>query len=53
MQLDGRALDPHWDVRDVSLEELVLAYMRSPDAAVLPRPALAAGGRAAEPTGGA
>jgi ABC-2 type transport system ATP-binding protein len=53
VRLDGRALDPHWDVRDVSLEELVLAYMRTPDAAVIPRPALAAGGRAAEPTGGA
>jgi ABC-2 type transport system ATP-binding protein len=47
---DGRVLDPHWDVREVSLEELVLAYMRTPDAAALPRPALAAGGRA---TGGA
>jgi ABC-2 type transport system ATP-binding protein len=52
VRLDGQVRDPHWDVRDVALEELVLAYMRTPDAAALPRPALAAGGRATEPTGG-
>jgi ABC-2 type transport system ATP-binding protein len=34
-------LDPRWTTRGVSLEELVLAYLRRPDAAALPRPALA------------
>jgi ABC-2 type transport system ATP-binding protein len=54
VRLDGPVHDPHWDVRDVSLEELVLAYMRTPDAAALPRPVPAAGGgQTAEPTGGA
>lgn len=39
---DGQqALDPRWTARGVSLEELVLAYLRRPDAAALPRPALA------------
>ena len=33
--------DPQWTVRGVGLEELVLAYLRRPDAASLPRPALA------------
>ncbi|HEX8631279.1 MAG TPA: ABC transporter ATP-binding protein [Catenuloplanes sp.] len=33
-------LDPRWTARTVTLEELVLAYLRSPDAAALPRPAL-------------
>lgn len=34
-------LDPRWAARDVNLEELVLAYLRSPDSAALPRPRLA------------
>jgi ABC-2 type transport system ATP-binding protein len=34
-------LSPQWTDRPVSLEELVLAYLRKPDAAALPRPALA------------
>ncbi|SPL88291.1 Methionine ABC transporter ATP-binding protein [[Actinomadura] parvosata subsp. kistnae] len=34
--------DPRWRVSGVSLEELVLAYLRHPDATVLPRPALTA-----------
>jgi ABC-2 type transport system ATP-binding protein len=34
-------LDPQWTSRGVGLEELVLAYLRRPDAAALPRPALA------------
>ncbi|GAA3468335.1 ABC transporter ATP-binding protein [Nonomuraea roseola] len=33
-------LDPRWEARPVGLEELVLAYLRRPDAAVLPRPTL-------------
>ncbi|MFC7642317.1 ABC transporter ATP-binding protein [Streptosporangium lutulentum] len=32
--------DPRWSARGVSLEELVLAYLRRPDATSLPRPAL-------------
>jgi ABC-2 type transport system ATP-binding protein len=35
------ALDPRWTTRGIGLEELVLAYLRRPDAASLPRPALA------------
>jgi ABC-2 type transport system ATP-binding protein len=37
------ALSPQWTDRPVNLEELVLAYLRKPDAAALPRPALAVG----------
>ncbi|HEX2131858.1 MAG TPA: ABC transporter ATP-binding protein [Actinophytocola sp.] len=37
----GEVFDPQWTVRGVVLEELVVAYLRSPDAAVLPRPTLA------------
>ncbi|HEV8562172.1 MAG TPA: ABC transporter ATP-binding protein [Actinophytocola sp.] len=33
--------DPRWTARPAGLEELVLAYLRRPDAAALPRPALA------------
>jgi len=36
--------DPRWSARPVGLEELVLAYMRRPDAIALPGPALAAVG---------
>jgi ABC-2 type transport system ATP-binding protein len=35
------ALDPRWTTRGVGLEEMVLAYLRRPEAAALPRPALA------------
>jgi ABC-2 type transport system ATP-binding protein len=34
-------LDPRWTDRGVGLEELVLAYLRRPDSAALPKPALA------------
>ena len=37
----GPIHDPRWVVRDASLEELVLAYMRQPEQAALPRPTLA------------
>ncbi|HET9140036.1 ABC transporter ATP-binding protein [Actinophytocola sp.] len=33
-------LDPRWHSRPVGLEELVLAYLRRPEAATLPRPSL-------------
>jgi ABC-2 type transport system ATP-binding protein len=36
-------LSPQWTDRPANLEELVLAYLRKPDAAALPRPALAVG----------
>lgn len=35
------SLDPRWTARGMDLEELVLAYLRRPDAAALPRPVLA------------
>ena len=38
---DVTALDPKWTSRGVTLEELVLAYLRRPEAASLPRPVLA------------
>jgi ABC-2 type transport system ATP-binding protein len=38
---DVGPLDPKWTTRGVGLEELVLAYLRRPEAASLPRPALA------------
>jgi ABC-2 type transport system ATP-binding protein len=43
MLVRGRpdALDPRWTARGVGLEELVLAYLRRPESATLPRPALA------------
>jgi ABC-2 type transport system ATP-binding protein len=34
-------LDPKWTTRGVNLEELVLAYLRRPEAGSLPRPVLA------------
>ncbi|MFI6796964.1 ABC transporter ATP-binding protein [Streptosporangium canum] len=34
-------LDPRWTARPVNLEETVLAYLRAPDLAALPRPSLA------------
>ncbi|MEH1124968.1 ABC transporter ATP-binding protein [Micromonospora sp. CPCC 206061] len=33
--------DPRWSARPVAMEDLVLAYLREPDAAALPRPTLA------------
>jgi ABC-2 type transport system ATP-binding protein len=35
------AVPPGWEAHPVSLEELVLAYLRAPGAAALPGPALA------------
>ncbi|MGV9771677.1 ABC transporter ATP-binding protein [Streptosporangium sp. NPDC003464] len=37
----GPLPDPRWSARPVNLEETVLAYLRAPDLAALPRPALA------------
>ncbi|PPK66814.1 ABC transporter ATP-binding protein [Actinokineospora auranticolor] len=37
---DPGPLSPQWTRRAVGLEDLVLAYLRSPDAAALPRPTL-------------
>jgi ABC-2 type transport system ATP-binding protein len=34
-------LDPRWSSRGIGLEELVLAYLRRPESATLPRPMLA------------
>ena len=41
-QREQFALDPRWEQRPADLEELVLAYLRKPDAATMPRPTLAA-----------
>jgi ABC-2 type transport system ATP-binding protein len=38
---DAPTLDPRWTVRGVGLEEVVLAYLRRPESATLPRPMLA------------
>jgi ABC-2 type transport system ATP-binding protein len=38
---ETQEFDPRWTTRPAGLEELVLAYLRHPDAAALPRPALA------------
>jgi ABC-2 type transport system ATP-binding protein len=38
VRTDGRILDPAWTVRDVSLEDLVLAYLAAPAAGALPGP---------------
>jgi ABC-2 type transport system ATP-binding protein len=35
------ALDPRWQSHNLDLEQLVLAYLRRPEAAALPRPTLA------------
>jgi ABC-2 type transport system ATP-binding protein len=37
------ALDPSWQARAVNLEELVLAYLRQPESAALPRLVVASG----------
>jgi ABC-2 type transport system ATP-binding protein len=36
LRLDGSFTDPRWATRAPSLEEIVLAYLRNPDAAALP-----------------
>ncbi|WP_406313223.1 ABC transporter ATP-binding protein [Streptosporangium sp. NBC_01639] len=36
---DTPVLDPRWNAHQVDLEELVMAYLRSPESAALPRPA--------------
>ncbi|MEV0199377.1 ABC transporter ATP-binding protein [Nonomuraea sp. NPDC050691] len=33
----AQALDPRWNVRQADLDELVMAYLRSPEASALPR----------------
>ncbi|MFG1820200.1 ABC transporter ATP-binding protein [Kribbella sp. NPDC049174] len=38
VRTNGPILDPAWAVRDLSLEELVLAYLAEPSAGVLPGP---------------
>jgi ABC-2 type transport system ATP-binding protein len=40
LRLNGRFVDPRWATRAPSLEEIVLAYLRNPDAATLPGPEL-------------
>ena len=39
VRLDGQPLGPAWTVRDTSLDELVLNYLRQPGSSVLPGPA--------------
>jgi ABC-2 type transport system ATP-binding protein len=34
---DAQVLDPRWSVRQASLDELVMAYLRAPGVAALPR----------------
>jgi ABC-2 type transport system ATP-binding protein len=41
VRLDGPLLDPTWEVREVGLEDLVLAYLGQPAASALPMPRLA------------
>jgi ABC-2 type transport system ATP-binding protein len=41
VRVAGAVHDPAWAVHDIGLEQLVLAYMRHPQAATLPRPTLA------------
>lgn len=40
VRTDQHLFDPRWTSRPVDLAELVLTYLREPDAAALPRPAL-------------
>ena len=37
---DGHGIDPRWEEQQVSLEELVLAYMARPEAGAMPAPEL-------------
>jgi len=41
VRTDGPILDPAWSVQDVTLEELVLAYLGQPNSTALPPPRLA------------
>jgi len=41
VKTNGRVPPPHWRVHDVSLEELVLAYLGNSEASSLPVPTLA------------
>ena len=41
VRTDGPILDPAWTVTDIGLEELVLAYLGTPNASALPSPRLA------------
>ncbi len=45
VRTDGPILDPAWEVHEVSLEDLVLAYLGQPAASALPEPRLAPIGR--------
>jgi ABC-2 type transport system ATP-binding protein len=40
VKLGSRAIRPDWEVHDVSLEEMVLAYLGNPAAATLPVPVM-------------
>jgi ABC-2 type transport system ATP-binding protein len=42
VRTEGAIVDPEWAVEEVTLEELVLAYLGSPDSVALPGPRLAA-----------
>jgi len=44
VRIDGLPIGPEWEVRELRLEELVLAYLGRPEASALPRPALAVNG---------
>ncbi|HEY7282401.1 MAG TPA: ABC transporter ATP-binding protein [Actinomycetota bacterium] len=39
VRLDGRVVDPRWTAHEVSLEDLVLAYLAHPASSALPGPA--------------
>ncbi|TMK77865.1 MAG: ABC transporter ATP-binding protein [Actinobacteria bacterium] len=41
VRTDGPILDPAWEVHEVGLEDLVLAYLGQPSASALPEPRLA------------
>jgi hypothetical protein len=38
--MEGRNVGPEWEVHQVSLEDLVLAYLGHPSARSMPRPEL-------------
>jgi ABC-2 type transport system ATP-binding protein len=40
VKLGSRSVSPDWEVHDVSLEEIVLAYLGNPSAATLPAPVM-------------
>jgi ABC-2 type transport system ATP-binding protein len=39
VRTDGPIIDPAWTAHDLSLEDLVLAYLAEPSSATLPGPA--------------